>query len=625
MANPDSYKPSAGEIPVEPGVYRFWDERDQVIYVGKAKSLRSRLSSYFQSPAALTAKTLTMVTTACRVDWTVVSNEREALQLEYQWIKEFAPRFNIKYRDDKSYPFLAVTLGERFPRPTVMRGNRKPGTRYFGPFAQAWAIRETVDILLRVFPVRSCAPGVFRQAERSGRPCLLAHIDRCSAPCVGRVTESEHRLIALRFCDFMAGGSQPIVDELTSKMNDAAQAQDYEGAARYRDDLGAVKKALEKSALVFSDNADADVFAMATGEVQSFISVFHIRQGRVRGQRSFAVERVEDLTESALLAAVVGQFYASGEMQVPPLILVPLALAQQADVEAVLAATRHASVEIRVPQRGQMKDFMETAQANALDAQRVGSLKRSVDLTARSSAMMELQEALGLPTVPYRIECIDISHTAGTNVVGSLVVFVDGLPAKDAYRSYGIRGEYGVGDPAAIQEVVARRFKSGVQDVVDMPDLLVVDGGPAQVAAAAAQIESLGLAVPVIGLAKRLEEVWRPQLPLPAILGRSSEALFLLQRLRDESHRSAIGLHRKRRSKAMLVSALDAVPGLGPVRRSALLAEFGSVRALQSASVEAIAAVRGISGNLAAVIKATLDVSPLEASMAAVTKKNVQN
>ena len=609
MADPRTYRPPTGTIPTAAGVYRFWDESHRVVYVGKAKSLRSRLSSYFQDPASLLPRTAQMVYAANRVDWVVVGTEREALQLEYQWIKEFSPRFNIRYRDDKSYPFLAVTMGEEFPRVAVLRGNRRKGTRYFGPFTQAWAIRDTVETLLRVFPVRSCAPAVFRDAQRSNRPCLLAHIGRCSAPCVGRVSESEHRLIALQLCDFMAGDSDPVVNRLTESMESAAASEEFELAARYRDDLGAIAQVLERSALVMPDRTDADAFAMSGDSLQSYVSVFHIRKGRVSGQRSFPVDRVEDVSDAHLLTTIVVQFYSDANVDVPSLVLVPDIGLDSRDLELAVAGVKGASVEVRAPQRGQLREFMETVQANADEALRQGSLKRATDITARSAALNDLQAALELPRAPYRIECVDISHTGGANVVGSLVVFVDGLPSKNHYRSYGIREQFGAGDPAAIKEVVSRRFRHHGDSAVETPDLLIVDGGPLQAAAAQEALDELGLEMPVVGLAKRLEEIWRPRATRPLILPRSSEALFLLQRVRDESHRTAIGLHRRRRTKAMLTSALDEVPGLGPVRRRALVEHFGSTRAVQQATSEQIAQVPGIGSALAQAIKAALDVS----------------
>lgn len=547
-----------------------------------------------------------MVEAACRVDWVVVGSEAEALSLEYTWIKEFAPRFNIKYRDDKSYPYLAVTLQEEFPRVTVMRGERKKGVRYFGPYPQAWAIRETVDLLLRVFPMRSCSTGVFRDAQRSGRPCLLGYIERCCAPCVGRVSPEEHRVVAERFVEFMAGDSDKFIAELTREMNQAAQAQDYERAARLRDDIGAMAQATERNTLVFADGGDFDVIATAADEVQTAVVLFHIRDGRIRGQRGFMADQREEATSAEVLEKLIAHVYESLTDHVPPVVLVDELPSNREALEFWLSDAAGRKVSVRVPQRGAKREFMETAAKNASGVLMTQTLKRGHDLTARSEALRQLQEALSLADPPYRIECIDISNISGTNVVGSLVVFEDALPVKRDYRSYIVRGHDGSDDVAAIREVVNRRFAQ--QDAgVGMPELLVVDGGQPQVSAAAAVLNELKVDLPVIGLAKRLEEVWLPARDFPLILPRSSDALFLLQRVRDEAHRTAIGFHRKRRSRAMLTSALDAVPGLGPVKRRALLERFGDIRRLSAASDEEIAAVPGVGAALAEAIREALD------------------
>ena len=606
MADPQSYRPAPGSIPTDPGVYRFWDERERVIYVGKARSLRSRLSSYFQNPHGLHPRTQAMVEAAARVDWVVVGSEAEALSLEYTWIKEFAPRFNIKYRDDKSYPYLAVTMQEEFPRATVMRGERKRGVRYFGPYPQAWAIRETVDLLLRVFPVRSCSSGVFRDAQRSGRPCLLGYIDRCCAPCVGRVSAAEHREVAERFVDFMAGSSQKFIEQLRGQMDQAAQAQDYEQAARLRDDIGALVQATERNTLVFPDGGDFDVIVTAADDVQTAVVLFHIRDGRIRGQRGFMADQREDATDDELLEKLIAHVYESLADSVPPAVMVAGEPSNHEALEQWLSGVAGRRVAIKVPQRGAKREFMETAVKNAVGLLNAQTLKRGHDLTARSEALRQLQEALSLPEAPYRIECIDISNISGTNVVGALIAFEDALPVKRDYRSYIIRGEAGTDDVAAVREVVSRRFAQQAAGV-GMPDLLVVDGGQPQVEAASVALAQMQVQVQVIGLAKRLEEVWLPGQKVPLILPRSSEALFLLQRVRDEAHRAAIGFHRKRRSRAMLSSALDAVPGLGPVKRRALLERFGDVKRLSAASDEEIAAVPGIGPSLAAAIRKSLD------------------
>jgi len=661
VADPSSYRPRPGEIPVDPGVYRFRDAHGRVIYVGKAKSLRSRLSSYFQDISALHPRTRSMVTTGASVEWTVVSNEVEALQLEYSWIKEFDPRFNVKYRDDKSYPYLAVTMGEEFPRAQVLRGAKRKGTRYFGPYAHAWAIRETLDLLLRVFPMRTCSSGVFKRAGQVGRPCLLGYIDKCSAPCVGRVDADEHRAIAEDFCDFMAGNTGKFVKRLERRMKDAAGEMDYEQAARLRDDIGALNRALEKSAVVLADATDADVFALAEDELEAAVQVFHVRGGRVRGQRGWVVEKeAEDTGEVVehLLQQVYGGESPEG---VPREVLVPVLPPDPDLLSQWLSGLRGAQVDLRVPQRGDKKALMETVQRNAEQSLARHKIARAGDLTARSLALQELQDTLEMDDAPLRIECFDVSHVQGTNVVASMVVFEDGLPRKSEYRRFIVRGtvdEQGAvrtDDTAAMHEVLTRRFRRYLDDRVDAtdiegigrgapgaddrdefgtgadaddaaagpsridpdtgrprrfaypPNLVVVDGGLPQVNAARAALAELGVDdVALVGLAKRLEEVWLPGQEFPVILPRTSEGLYLLQRVRDEAHRFAITFHRQRRSKAMTASALDQIPGLGDTRRKALLRHFGSVKKVRAASQDQIREVPGIGPALAATIAQTL-------------------
>jgi excinuclease ABC subunit C len=637
VADPATYRPASGAIPDQPGVYRFRDSSGRVIYVGKAKSLRSRLNSYFADLASLHPRTQSMVTTAAGVEWTTVSTEVEALQLEYSWIKEYDPRFNVKYRDDKSYPYLAVTMGEEFPRIQVMRGAKRKGTRYFGPYAHAWAIRETVDLLLRVFPVRTCSNGVFKRAGQIGRPCLLGYIDRCAAPCVGRVDAEEHRRLAEDFCDFMAGQTQRYVKRLERDMKAASTDLEYERAARLRDDIAALTRAMEKNAVVLPDGTDADVFALAEDELEAAIQVFHVRDGRVRGQRGWVVEKVEDVTTADLVEHLLQQVYgeASGEA-VPREVLVPVDPPLLAEVETWLSELRGSRVGVRVPQRGDKRALMQTVARNAGQALTLHKMRRAGDLTTRSKALQEIQEALDLPEAPLRIECYDVSHIQGSNIVASMVVFEDGLARKAEYRRFTIKGVEGSDDVASIREVITRRFKRyldergaaanspddpvGIDPVgIDpdtgrprrfayAPNLVVVDGGAPQVAAAAAAMADLGiLDVALCGLAKRLEEVWVPDDDEPVILPRSSEGLYLLQRVRDEAHRFAITHHRQRRSNAMTVSELDAVPGLGPARKKALLAHFGSVKKLRAADVEAIAAVPGVGPKVARAVVTTLN------------------
>jgi excinuclease ABC subunit C len=631
VADPSTYRPKPGSIPTQPGVYRFRDARGRVIYVGKAKNLRARLSSYFQDIANLHQRTAGMVTTAASVEWTVVKTEVEALQLEYSWIKEFDPRFNVKYRDDKSYPWLAVTVGEEFPRVMVGRGAKKKGTRYFGPYGHAWAIRETVDLLLRVFPMRSCSNGVFKRSGQIGRPCLLGYIDKCSAPCVGNVSAEEHRAIVEDFCDFMAGQTTAFVRRVEKEMYAASAALDFEKAARLRDDLGALNKALEKQAVVFGDGTDADVIALAEDPLEVAVQIFYVRGGRIRGQRGWVADRVEEGDSGELVETFLLQLYGGEEGDaIPREILVPELPPDTETLEQLLGELRGSKVSIRVPQRGDKKSLQETVARNAGQALVLHKTRRASDLTARNLALEEIQEALGLDEVPLRIECYDISNLHGTEVVASMVVFEDGLARKAEYRRFVIRGVDGQNDVASMHEVITRRFKRLLDErgpeaaaatsgegpmlidpetgrpkkFVYAPGLVVVDGGAPQVAAAQQALDALGIHdIPVCGLAKRLEEVWLPSEEDPVILPRSSEGLYLLQRIRDEAHRFAITHHRSRRSKSMVESVLDDVPGLGEVRRKTLLKHFGSLRKLRAATVEELAVVPGIGPRTASAIK----------------------
>lgn len=666
VPDPASYRPAPGSIPVDPGVYRFRDVHGRVIYVGKAKSLRSRLNSYFADITALHPRTRQMVTTAASVEWTVVRTEVEALQLEYNWIKEFDPDFNVRYRDDKSYPMLAVSVGEEYPRLFVYRGARRKGVRYFGPYAHAWAIRETLDLLLRVFPARTCSNGVFKRHRQIDRPCLLGYIDKCSAPCVGRVTAQEHRHIVDDFCDFLAGRTDRLIRQLDVRMREAAEALDFETAARLRDDLSALRRALEKQAVVLGDGTNADVVAFARDQLEVAVQVFHVRGGRVRGQRGWVVEAADapdDIGDqdtadqdpddlSAVVEQFLTQFYGeqaahadavdgAGGGSIPREILVPQLPPDAADVERWLGTLRGSTVALRVPKRGDKKALADTVARNAAEALNQHKLKRAGDLTTRSAALQGIQEALDLDSAPLRIECIDISHVQGTDVVGSLVVFEDGLPRRSDYRRYAIREAAGDGrsdDVASIAEVTRRRFRHYAADRVTVPsdaslaaspvapedratgkpgrfayppNLFLVDGGPPQVAAAAAVLDELGITdVAVAGLAKRLEEVWLPGEIDPVILPRTGDSLFLLQRIRDEAHRFAIDFHRSKRSKRMTSSALDAVPGLGEARRTALVSRFGSVELLRKASIEEITGVPGIGETTARAVLAALNSAP---------------
>ncbi|STZ56845.1 excinuclease ABC subunit C [Mycolicibacterium tokaiense] len=596
MPDPSTYRPAPGSIPVEPGVYRFSDSHGRVVYVGKAKSLRSRLNSYFADISGLHPRTRQMVTTAAKVEWTVVTTEVEALQLEYNWIKEFDPRFNVRYRDDKSYPVLAVSLGEEYPRLYVYRGPRRKGVRYFGPYSHAWAIRETLDLLTRVFPARTCSAGVFKRHSQIDRPCLLGYIDKCSAPCVGRVTAEQHRQIVDDFCDFLSGKTDRFARELENQMTEAAEVLDFERAARLRDDLGALRRALEKQAVVLGDGTDADVVAFADDDLEVAVQVFHVRGGRVRGQRGWVVEKASEPDETGSQAVLVEQFLTQfyGEQAelgsaadeatnpVPREVLVPCLPDNAEQLTTWLSELRGSRVSLRVPQRGDKKALAETVARNAQEALQQHKLRRAGDFNARSAALQSIQDSLGLAEAPLRIECVDISHVQGTDVVASLVVFEDGLPRKSDYRHYAIKEAAGDGrsdDVASIAEVTRRRFWRHVKDQATPedfsaegksrrfaypPNLYVVDGGAPQVNAAQAVLDELGVTdVAVIGLAKRLEEVWVPGEPDPVIMPRTGEGLFLLQRVRDEAHRFAITFHRSKRSKRMTASALDSVPGLG--------------------------------------------------------------
>ena len=642
-----AFRPAPGEIPESPGVYRFRDQRGRVIYVGKAKSLRQRLNQYFADFAGLHPRTQMMLQTAAGVEWTVVGTEVEALQLEYSWIKEFDPRFNIKYRDDKSYPYLAVTMGDEYPRVMVMRGAKRKGTRYFGPYSHAWAIRDTVDTLLRVFPVRTCSAGVFKRSGQIGRPCLLGYIGKCSAPCVKRVSAEEHRRLAEDFCDFMAGQTSRFASRLEAEMKQAAREEEFERAARLRDDLRALERAIEKQAVVLGDGTDCDVIALAEDQLEAAVQVFYVRGGRVRGQRGWVLDKIEDVTPAGLVEQFLGQVYADSpagteaiNAGIPREVLVPELPPDPDTMSQWLAERRGGPVSLRVPRRGDKKALLETVARNAGESLALHKTRRASDLTTRSKALNEIQEALGLDDAPLRIECYDVSNLQGTHVVASMVVFEDGLARKSEYRRFAIKGTDGTDDISSIHEVITRRFrrylaereKTGELDTLGDPEagedsddgaeradvtaqkkfsyppnLVVVDGGPLQAEAAARALAELGIDdVAVCGLAKRLEEVWIPGEEYPVILPRSSEGLYLLQRVRDEAHRFAIAYHRAKRGKAATTSALDDVPGLGPARRKALLKQFGSVRKLGAASIEEIAAVPGIGTRLAATISAAL-------------------
>jgi len=722
VGDPLSFKPEPGAIPTDPGVYRFNDQHGRVIYVGKAKNLRSRLANYFQPLDTLHPRTRAMVTSAAAVEWTTVATEVEALTLEYTWIKQFEPRFNVKYRDDKSYPYLAITVSEDFPRAQVMRGAKKKGVKYFGPYTHAWAIRETLDLLTRVFPIRTCSQTVFKRYKAQGRPCLLGYIDKCAGPCVDKITPEEHRAIVSDFMAFLSGQTGRYQVEIEQAMGAAAAAQDFEKAAKLRDDAAALAKVAERNAVVLPEQTQADLFALAGDELEAAIQVFYIRHGRVTGQRGWIAEKVEDLTDQELVSHLLQAVYADANREdIPKEILVPHLPTEQDQLTQWLTQRRGSAVQIKVPRRGDKAKLAATVLKNAEQALALHRARRAGDLTTRSQAIKELAEALGLDQAPLRIECYDISHTMGTNQVGSMVVFEDGLPRKSQYRHFTVKGPEGKGvpdDTAAMAEVLTRRFthmettkadaaspvgeSAGVgqslasgadaasptqevrspeagqslasgadaaspvseppaqpgggaapptgqasgsapptqptddqrpttEPVIDSapkdlsqatvegdlaevgegrhrafaypPNLVVVDGGIPQVGAARQAMDQAGAGhVAVIGLAKRLEEVFLPGQRQPVVLPRNSEALFLLQRLRDEAHRFAISAHRAKRSKAMTRSALDQISGLGPARQRALLQHFGSLAGIRKASASQLETAPGIGRALAAVI-----------------------
>jgi len=620
MADTVAYRPKAGDIPTLPGVYRFSDASGRVLYVGKANSLRARLSNYFAPLRTLHERTRRMVLAADAVDWTVVGSEFEALQLEYTWIKEFDPPFNVKFRDDKTYPYLAITLGDPVPRVFITRNRKIPGARYFGPYTKVWAIRETVDQMLKAFPMRSCTESTYKRAEQTGRPCLLGDIGKCVAPCVGRVKKEEHKSIALDFASFMGGNDSRYLADLTSRMKRAAAELDYESAARIRDQLGALEAALSKSTIVLHDDIDVDIFGIAHDELAAAVQQFMVRGGRIRGVRGWVVDKELDLDLGALVDTVLQKAY---EDAVPPReILIPELPDDSAALELLLTRLRGdrgetGRVILRSAQRGDKAALALTVATNAHNALVLYKSKRSGDFVARSQALADIQEALGMPEAPLRMECFDVSHLSGTNIVASMVVFEDGLPKKDQYRRFSIPES--TDDTQSIYQTLSRRLSNvdqettragdddqAVKKFAYRPNLLIVDGGQPQVAAAAKALADAGVSgIQLCGIAKRLEEIWLPDSDYPVILPRNSDALFLFQRIRDEAHRFAISYQRQRRSKD-ISSVLDGIPGLGPSRIRELLRHFGSVKQLRAADAAAITEVNGIGPALAEVIHRTL-------------------
>ncbi|MGA1568839.1 MAG: excinuclease ABC subunit UvrC [Ilumatobacteraceae bacterium] len=597
-------RPPAGTIPDSPGSYQFLDAAGRVIYVGKASSLRQRLSSYFQAPSRLHPRTRQMVETAESVEWTTVRNEVEALMLEYSLIKQHRPRFNVRLRDDKSYPFLAVTTDEEWPWAMVTRGRRRSGVRYFGPYAHAYAIRDTLDLLLRSFPVRTCSPGKYRQHERLGRPCLLFHIEKCAGPCVGEVTTEQYASMVADLCRFLDGDTDEVLGRLDADMRSAAADLDFERAARLRDRLESVTTAVERQQMVAERDDDIDVIGVHADELEASVQVFFVRRGRVVGRKGFVLDLVEALDEASLIGRIVELLYADDPPTgIPKMVLVPHAPAEEATVSEWLAGQRGTRVEIRVPQRGDRRELLATVTRNAEEAFVRHRMKRASDHNARSRALTELQDALGLPEAPLRIECYDMAHLQGTDYVGSMVVLTDGLPDKRQYRRFKVHVP-GNDDYGAMAEVLTRRLQAYI-DERDLPasergdtpgkfsyppQLLVVDGGQGQLSVAERVVHELGLAdeIPVAALAKRFEQVYVPGRDDPIDLPRGSEGLFMLQRVRDEAHRFANSFHRERRSKRMTASSLDGIPGLGEARKSRLVAALGGVRAVKAADLDTL-------------------------------------
>jgi excinuclease ABC subunit C len=612
MATQSLTRPETGSVPALPGVYLFKDSSGRVIYVGKAKSLRSRVSNYFGPE--LHPRTRAMVDASADLEWIVTDSEVEALHLEVNLIKQHRPRYNVRYRDDKSYPYLAITLDEAVPRARVMRGPKKKGVRYYGPFAHAYAIRDTLDLLLRTFPVRTCSQGVFDRCHRRGRPCLLFDIERCSGPCVGAITPEEHRAIVMELCDFLDGNTKPVIAKLEARMRQSSSTQEYEAAAKYRDQLTNVKKVVERQQMVSSETEEMDVVGIAEDDLEAALQVFFIRRGRVTGRKGFVVDKVEDLSAPELIGRFLERMYVDGD--VPRQVLVPVQPADNELIEEWLADRRGGRVRVRVPQRGEKRVLLETVTTNAREAFAQHRLKRSKDFAARARQLRELQAALGMDEAPLRIECFDISNTGPAEAVGSMVVFEDGLPKQSDYRRFQIKWTPGPDDVGMMGEVIRRRFARYLEErslpvereeagkkvrrFAYSPNLIVIDGGKGQLGRAVDVMDDLGVdGVTTVALAKRMEEVFIPGSSEPVLIPRGSEALYLLQHIRDEAHRFALAYHRLKRGKRMTRSVLDDIPGLGEVRRKRLLRRFGSVKRLRAAPLDDIRATPGLPGAVA--------------------------
>ena len=616
---PANFRPE--NIPTEPGVYRFFDKDDRVLYVGKAINLKNRLTSYFLS--GLAERTDRMVSEAVRCDWTIVSGEVEALQLEYTWIKQFKPPFNVRFRDDKSYPYLALSINDKYPRLFITRQEKRKGIKYYGPYIQAWALRTTHDTLLKVFPVRSCTSGNFERAKLTKRQCLLGDIGKCSAPCVGWVSEVEHKELAQKLDKFLSSGNTDLVAILEREMAEAAASEEFERAARLRDQVNALNTAQESNDAALSETINADVISLYTEGLHTAASIFKIRAGSIRGSRSWILNQNEILEGEDELTPFIVSIYS--EEEIPAELIINRQVDQ--GLSQFLSELRGAKVEIRVPQRGEKLELSQTVERNARYSLIQYLSKRANDAAVSGKALTQIQEALALDGAPLRIECFDISNTSGTTVVASMVVFEDGQIKKSDYRRFIIETSTANDDTRAMHQVISRRMKRWISDqnveigevagkFAYAPNLIVVDGGAPQVAAAERALLELGITdIAVVGLAKRLEEIWLPGNPDPIILPRNSEGLYLLQRIRDEAHRFAITFHRSRRSKIMLESLLDEIDDLGPTRRAALLDRFGSVSAIRKATVDEIAKTPGIGERLAQAISAHLTQQPVSIDM----------
>jgi excinuclease ABC subunit C len=620
MADPQSYRPS--NIPEHPGVYRFFNKSDKVIYVGKAKNLKNRLSNYFQ--ANLATKTNRMVHEAVRVDWTIVSTELEALALEFSWIKQYQPKYNVQFKDDKSYPYLAISLNDEYPMIFITRKDKRPGLKYFGPYTNAWALRNTFEVLLKVFPVRSCSSSNFSRAQRSKRQCLLGDIGKCAAPCVGWISKEDHQSLALKLNDFMEAGMENLLPTLHEEMQLASTNEEFERAARLRDQIESFEKAQKSTQGNFSDDLDGDFIALYQDGFHSAGSIFSMQRGSIKGSRSWIVDQEMALEGQDVFTSLLYSIYGNGSISIPRNIYLNAQPENLADLEQWLSGISGSKVEIKVPQRGDKVELLDTVKRNAQYSLIQYVSKRATDAAVSGKALTEIEEMLALKRTPLRIECFDISNISGTSVVASMVVFEDGMPKKSEYRRFIIDTTEGWDDTRAMHQVITRRLKRMLDDrSVDLaevsetggriskfaypPALIVVDGGKPQVSAAQRALGELGITdIALCGLAKRLEEVWLPDNADPLIFPRNSEGLYLLQRIRDEAHRFAITFHRSRRSKVMLESLLDEIPGLGSARRTALLDRFGSVTAIRKAAVSELATTPGIGEKLAETIAQSL-------------------